>query len=189
MGKYPPLTAGPQRPLPPPSQGSRYTTTNNQHYSGGGAEYEEEFRHRLGGGHPAPAPPPAPPSAPPSDMFRDKIHEFRTGLLVTDPRLSYTITVTPTRDQGYHQGGHRQYHSDHGGYNKYHSDPAPQRGHDKYHSEPAPHRGHQEAEQQRRRPRPGRGRDPSVSGVAGPPYPGPPPRNPRLPLDNTIIYP
>ena len=100
MGKYPPLTAGPQRPLPPPSHDSRYTTTSNQHYSGGGAEYEEEFRHRLGGGHPAPAPPSAPPPAPPSDMFRDKIHEFRTGLLVTDPRLSYTITVTPTRDQG-----------------------------------------------------------------------------------------
>ena len=51
------------------------------------------------------------------------------------------------------------------------------------------HQRRPEVTEVNRRRHPRRPDDPRISQMAGPPYPGPPPRNPRLPLDKTIIYP
>jgi len=102
----------------------------------------------------------------PLDGFDEAIEEFRTGLLVTDPR--YNFYKTPS------------YHS-----NSKDRTSRFKTGMEHELQENMMHQDHQSRRHMPRRPEPIGG----VSKKAGPPYPGPHPRNPRLPLDRTVIYP
>ena len=119
-----------------------------------------QFQHRLGGKSPTNLEPSSVP-----DNFQTQINEFRTGLLVSDPRINYyTTSKQSQRRDSLTNDRDRRLQSDLRG-NMVKMDEA-----------------------RRRRHRPGPD-DPRISHLAGPPYPGPHPRNPRLPLDKTIIFP
>ena len=126
-----------------------------------GGEYNDgpKLQHRLGGNFPATVEPSSVP-----DNFQTQINEFRTGLLVSDPRINYYKKSRNKRREFPSDDQDRRLESD--------------------------IRNNiikrTEANRRRHRPRPS---DSKLSHLAGPPYPGPHPRNPRLPLDKTIIFP
>ena len=127
-----------------------------------GGEHNDgpKLQHRLGGNFPATVEPSSVP-----DNFQTQINEFRTGLLVSDPRINYyKISKRNKR---------REFPSD---------DPDRRLESDIRNNIIK----RTEANRRRHRPRPS---DSKLSHLAGPPYPGPHPRNPRLPLDKTIIFP
>ena len=99
----------------------------------------------------------------PETSFQNKITELRTGLLVDDPRMNFYNV--------------RNYHEER------------REGRPGLESDLRNNMIHRAEKVRRRVHRRRRGEGHSVSDRAGPPYPGPHPRNPRLPLDKTIIYP
>ena len=128
-------------------------------------EYNEgpklQFQHRLGGNPPATID----ESTYVPDNFQTQINEFRTGLLVSDPRINYfKIPKQSERRTSLSNDRDQRLESD------LRSNMVKRA----------------EANRRRHRPDPS---DPKISHLAGPPYPGPHPRNPRLPLDKTIIFP
>ena len=98
------------------------------------------------------------------DQFENKINQFRIGLMVNDPRANFynSQTLHEVRDDDFDR-------------NNLETDV---RKNLLYKSE-----------KQRRRRGPRRPPDVGPHISPGPPYPGPNPRNPRLPLDKTIIFP
>ena len=121
------------------------------------------FRHRIGDNK-VTSPSPAPPSNQITpESFQHQIEQFRTGLLVNDPRTNF-YKVSTFHEMRNSEEGRRGLESD------------------------LRKNMVRRAKMSRRRPPPRR-HEPSISNVAGPPYPGPHPRNPRLPLDKTIIFP
>ena len=119
-----------------------------------------KLQHRVGGNFQ----PTVEPSSVP-DNFQTQINEFRTGLLVSDPRIHYyNISKRNKRREFPADDQDRRLESD------------------------IRNNIIKRTEANRRRHRP-RQSDPKLSHLAGPPYPGPHPRNPRLPLDKTVIFP
>lgn len=100
------------------------------------------------------------------DGFQEAIEEFRTGLLVSDPRYNFY------KNPSYHSNS-----KDRSSRFKTVMEHELQQN--------MMHQDHQSRRHKSRHPEPIGG----VSTQAGPPYPGPHPRNPRLPLDKTVIYP
>ena len=102
-----------------------------------------------------------------NDNFLQQIDKFRIGLMVKDPRGNFykSPKLHETRNDDIEK----------------HNMETDVRKNVVYRNEMWKRR--------RRRPtgRPDFG--PNISAYPGPPYPGPHPRNPRLPLDKTIIYP
>lgn len=121
-----------------------------------------QFQHRLGGNPPVQV---TTEATYVPDNFQTQINEFRTGLLVSDPRINYfKISKQNNRRDFSSNSQDRRLEAD------------------------IQNNMVKRAEANRRRYRPVPS-DPKISHLAGPPYPGPHPRNPRLPLDKTIIFP
>ena len=100
------------------------------------------------------------------DKFHKQINKFRIGLMVHDPRGNFykSPTLHETRNDDFER-------------NNLETDV---RKNVLYRNEMS---------KRRRRPPGPPDSGPNISSYPGPPYPGPNPRNPRLPLDKTIIYP
>ena len=135
---------------PRPGSGHKPTTTTDGF----------NFRHRIGDDNQVTSPSPAPITP---ESFQHQIEQFRTGLLVTDPRTNF-YKVSTRHEMRNTENARPGMKSD------------------------LRKNMIRRAKTSRRRPPPRR-HEPSVSNVAGPPYPGPHPRNPGLPLDKTIIFP
>ena len=100
------------------------------------------------------------------DHFEKQINQFRSGLMVNDPRGNFykSSTLHETRNDDFRD-------------NNFEIDIRKNLIH------------REEQERRRRGPRRSPDPGPNISSYPGPPYPGPHPRNPRLPLDKTIIFP
>ena len=103
------------------------------------------------------------------DLFHKQIDNFRIGLMVNDPRGNFykSPTLHETRNDDFER-------------NNLETDV---RKNVVYKTEMSRRR------RRGRRPTGPPDFGPNISSYPGPPYPGPHPRNPRLPLDKTIIYP
>ena len=100
------------------------------------------------------------------DKFYQQLNKFRIGLMVNDPRGNFykSPTLHETRNDDFERNNLETDVRKNVVYRK-------------------------EMSRRRRRPTGPPDFGPNISAYPGPPYPGPHPRNPRLPLDKTIIYP